>query len=188
MMDTLVYILKRVALMLFVVLVVMASYNNHLRTELAVLKVEEFFIRARTIQTAQTAADRAMALVEVQTFAYEDLRKGLDVFVKKYQRLSFQADDAMIKAAFYEQVIHSQNKYIVELQDMLKDNKLPVPAQPRINLEPQVCPTPKRAGNSFNLQRPTSPMPNALPRSPGGSSPRSSTELDASGTEVYPEA
>lgn len=179
----------------FFSIIIGISVANTIRTQKAILKVDEFFVRARTVQTAQLTTNRCNTLLEDQIFQNRDLRSAFKEMVAEYQRLSFAAEDVRIEADIYLQVIHEQLAYISQLQSILQDNKLPVPVpkQPQINLEPQVCPTPestpesapeqdRSAENSFNLQRPTIPIPNALPTSPGGQSQRNSTVRDVSGT------
>jgi len=70
--------------------------------------------------------------------------------------------------------------YNRQLSDYIRENDLPVPA-PKL-LESQTWPH-QSDGNSFNLQRPTSPMPNVLPLSPDGLFRRNWMEHDASGME-----
>jgi hypothetical protein len=167
------------------------SITNTLRTREAIMDVDEFFIRARTVQSTQIAADRANRLLEDQIYQNKDLRAAFKEAVNEYQRLSFVAADARIEADMYLQMIHGQNEYIAHLQGVLQDNNLPVPAQPKINLEPQVCPAPspapspapnRSAGNSFNSQRPMTQWPNVLPTSPVGLSQKNLMVLDVSGT------
>jgi hypothetical protein len=172
-------IMKKVLVTLFVALIILLSYNNCVRTELAILDVQEFFIKTRTVQAAQVAAERAMRLSEDRMHAYNDLKEYTQKLSNDYQRLSFQAEDAMMKSAFYEQMIQSQNIHIANLESMLRDNSIPIPAQPNL-LEPQACP-PLSAGNSSNSQRPTNPRLPRFPTSPGGSSPRNWMEPDVSG-------
>ena len=179
--QPIVSVLKKAVFAAFITLLVMLSYFNCIRTENALMDVEDFFVRTRTVQAAQVAADRAMVLAEQRSYEYADLKEAFKVLAKDSQRLAFECEDVTIKASMYEQVIHGQNVYIVQLQDLLKQNQLPVPAQPPLNLRPPTCPSPN-AGNSFNSQRPTTPPKPEYHNSEAGLSPRNSTEPDAFGT------
>lgn len=171
-------IFRKALLVIFVVCVTMMSYHNALRTEQAIVEVEDFFRRTQTIQAAQLAADRAMMLLEQRTYEMKDMEESFQVL---FERLSVEAETVKMEAMLLEQVIHGQNAYIVQLQDILKENQLPVPAQPRINLGPNTCPAPD--ANFFNLPRRTTPPKPKSPQSPDGSSRKNSTAHVASGTE-----
>ncbi len=134
--------------------------------------------------TNQAAAELVFELLEKKTAEYNELKQAHQELAIEFSRLSFEAEDAIIAVQLYNMVVRSQGEYIILLQNTLKENSIPVPAKP--NLEQQSCP-PQRdnsAGNFFNSPRPTSQIPNALPRSPGGLCPRSLTGQDASGTVV----
>lgn len=165
-------ILRKILLVVFVVCVTMMSYHNCIRTEQTIMDVEQFFVRTRTVQAAQVAADRAMMLLEQRNHEYADLKEG---FKTVFERLSIEADTVKMESMMLEKVIHSQNAYIVQLQQLLEANQLPVPAQPPMELKLE-CPVPSQpGGNSFNSQRPTTPPKPRHRNSEAGLSPRNST-------------
>lgn len=171
-------LVKKALLAVFVILIVLASWFNCVRTEQTIMDVEQFFIRTRTIQAAQLAADRAMMLAEQRAYEYADLKEG---FKKVFEDLQQQNAQITMEAMLLEQVIYGQNDYIVQLQGVLEQNNIPVPAQPKIQLGPQSCPRPPDA-NFFNSPKPTSPTrPDPL-KSADGLYQRNSTVHDVSGT------
>jgi hypothetical protein len=178
---------KLTLLTAFVTLTVMMSYNNCVRTELAILNVEEFFIRTRTIQGAQMAADRAMALVEDKSHHYNDLMAATERLAAERSQLSMALQKVTMYTQNLEQIVHAQNRYIETLKNLLHDEGVTAPPQPRINLGPPTCPSPQ-GGNSSNLPKPISPTPPDPHKSADGSFPRNSTGRDAFGTADFHEA
>ena len=177
-------ILKKTVTAAFVGLVLLMAYSNCVRTERAVMEVEEFFIRSRTIMAAQAGADRAMMLVEMQAYETKDLKEYLAKLLKEHQRLKLNSEAIMIRAEMLEVIVDAQSQYIEQLSEYIEAHNLPVP-DPVIT-EQKECPDPP-AESSFNSPKPTSQTPGKFPILPGGTFPRSSTVPDVSGTAAFRE-
>ena len=179
-------ILKRAVTAAFVGLVILMSYSNCVQTERAIMEVEDFFIRTRTVMAAQAGADRAMMLVEMQAYENKDLKEYLAKLMKEYQRLKLNAEATMIRAEMLEVIAKAQTQYIEQLSDYIEANNLTVPPPDPEITEPKQCPSPSEE-NFFNSPKPTSPTPKKCQTSPGGMFPRSLTVPDAFGTAASQE-